>query len=170
MATSSNSYGTSTGIERLIGDIVVSRSFTTTTVPTLEQVELVVDDMAAELNRELSAAGYSVPVSTGANPNEALWLKGINEKGAAAVLLGTIPLTAIVPGGEDAGSNRMEMYQHMFNAALTTIKENRIRAGRIRGRLGAVHSGSQTDTNDNRKKPFFTRGDNNTPSLRKLTE
>ena len=68
MATSSDSYGNSTGIERLIGDIFVSRTLSSTTVPTELQVDLSIDDIASELNRELAAAGYQVPVSTTVNP------------------------------------------------------------------------------------------------------
>ena len=170
MATSSDSYGTSTGVERLIGDIFVSRSITTTTVPTLSQVELAIDDIASELNRELAAAGFQVPVSTTANPMEARWLESINNKGAAADILSYIPMTAISPGSEDAGSNRMELYQFQMNKALTAIIENRFTAARTRGRLGAVYSGSQKDSDGNRKKPIFTRSDNNTPGLESLTE
>ena len=170
MATSSDSYGTSTGVERLIGDIFVSRAVTTTTVPTLAQVELAIDDAASELNRELAAAGFQVPVSTTVNPMEARWLEGINNKGAAADILSYIPMTAIVPGGEDAGSNRMELYQFQMNKALTAIIDHRFTAARSRGRLGATFSGSQKNKDGNRKLPIFTRNDNKTPGLEDLTE
>lgn len=164
MATSSDSYGTSTGIERLIGDIFVSRAVTSTTVPTLSQVELSIDDMGAELNRELAAAGFQVPVSTTVNPIEARWLESINNYGAAALILGTIPMTAITPGSEDAGSNRMEMYSSFFNRALASIKDQRFTAARIRGRLGAVFGGSQQDSDGNRKLPIFKRDTDRTPN------
>lgn len=170
MATSSDSYGTSTGIERLIGDIVIDRAFSTLTVPTLLQVELAIDDIASELNRELAAAGFQVPVSTTVNPMEARWLEGINNKGAAADILSYIPMTAIVPGGEDAGSNRMELYQFQVNKALTAIQENRFTAARTRGRLGAVFSGSQQNSDGNRKLPIFKRDDGRTPGLDNFTE
>lgn len=159
MATSSDSYGTSTGVERLIGDIVISRAFTSTTVPSLAAVELNIDFIGSELNRELSAAGYQVPVSTTVNPMESRWLEGINNQGAAAMTLGTMPMTAITPGSEDAGSNRMEMYSSFLNRALTAIKENRFTAARTRGRLGAVFAGSQEDDQGNRKLPRFKRDD-----------
>jgi len=170
MATSSDSYGTSTGVERLIGDIFVSRTVTSTTVPTLLQVELAIDDVASELNRELAASGFQVPVSTTVNPMEARWLEGINNKGAAADILSYIPMTAIVPGGEDAGSNRMELFQFQVNKALTAIQENRFTAARTRGRLGAVFGGSQQDSNGKRKLPIFTREDGRTPGLDSFTE
>jgi hypothetical protein len=170
MATSSDSYGTSTGVERLIGDIFVSRILSSTTVPTLTQVEFFIDDIASELNRELAAASFQVPVSTSANPLEARWLESINNYGAAAIILGSMPMTAISPGAEDAGSNRMAMYQIFFNNALTSIRDNRFTAARVRGRLGGVFSGSQNDIDGNRKKPIFTREDGHTPGIDSLIE
>lgn len=170
MATSSDSYGTSTGIERLIGDIFVSRAITSTTVPTLSQVELSIDDMGSELNRELAASGFQIPVSTSANPIEHRWLESINNYGAAALILGSIPMTAISPGSEDAGANRMEMYQSFFNRALTTIRDQRFTAARVRGRLGAVFGGSQQDSEGNRKLPRFKRDDDRTPGTGDFTE
>lgn len=152
-------YGTAGGVEILIGDIVVARDFTTTTIPTSGDVGAFLDDIEAELHRELAAAGFQVPVSTSANPREAAWLAGIAEKGAAALILGSIPMTAIAPGAQDAGTNRMEMYQAFFNRAIENIRENRFTAARTRGRLGAVFAGSQSDTDGNRKKPIFKRDD-----------
>jgi len=170
MATSSNTYGTSTGIERLVGDIVLSRTFTTTTVPTSAQVDLFLDQTAADLNVTLAGAGYTAPVSTSSDPITHRWLESVNEMGAAALILGSIPMTAIAPGVEDAGSNRMEMFQAQFNRALTRIEEQKISAARGRSRLGAVFSGSQEDTDGNRKLPIFKRGADKTPGTRPLTE
>jgi len=170
MATSSDSYGNTTGVERLIGDIVVSRSFSTTTVPTLLQIELFIDDIGADLNVALSANGYSVPVSTTDNAIVHRWLEGINNFGAAALALGSIPMTAIAPGQEDAGTNRMEMYQAFFNRAITRIDEKKVRASRSRGRLAAIMAGSQSDTDGDRKLPLFKRDADNFPSTRTFTE
>jgi len=130
MATSSNSYGTTTGVERLTGDVVLNRAFSTTTVPTLLQVELAIDDIGADLNVALSANGYSVPVSTSDDAIVHRWLEGINNFGVAALVLGFIPMTAIAPGSEDAGTNRMEMYQAFFNRAITRIDEKKVRASK----------------------------------------
>ncbi len=170
MATSTNSYGTSTGVVRLIGDIFVSRAITTTTVPTTAQVDLTIDQIASELNRELAAVGFQVPVSTGTDPLTHAWLESINDMGAAALTLGSIPMTAIAPGSEDAGSNRMEMFQSFFNSALTSIRENRVVAARVRGRFQATFAGSQQDTDGNRKLPIFKRGADSFPGTKSLTE
>lgn len=152
-----------------MGDVVVSRSFTTTTVPTLDQVCLILDQTATELNRELDAAGYSAPVSTG-DIIATEWLRNINEMGAAALVLGTLPITAITPESEDAGANRGQLYQGFYNRALTTIQEQRLRASRRRQRLGAVFSGSQSDSDNNRKLPLFKRSLTDFPATRRLTE
>jgi len=171
MATSSDSYGNTTGVERLVGDIVVSRTFSTTTVPTLLQVELSIDDIGADLNVALSANGYSVPVSTSSDPQVHRWLEAINNFGAAALVLGTLPMTAIAPGLEDVGTNRMELYQAFFNRAITRIDEKKVRASKSpRGRLGAIMAGSQSDTDGNRKLPLFKRDADNFPSTRPFTE
>jgi len=128
-----------------------------------------INDIGAELNRELSAAGYVVPVSS-TGPGQRRWLQGVNNYGAAALILGSIPMTAISPGAEDAGGNRMEMFQVFFNRALTSIREGRFNAPRVRGRLGAVHSGSQKDSEGKRKLPLFKRDDGRTPGLDSFTE
>ena len=169
MPTSTNSYGTSTGIERLVGDVFVSRAITSTTIPSLTYVEGMIDQTAAELNRALAAAGYSAPISTGETINRQ-WISGINEYGAAALVLGSMPMTALSPGKEEAGNNRMEMFQAFFNAALKTIAEQRLSAGRSRGRLGAVKSGSATDSDGNTKLPLFKRGQDDYPGSRSLVE
>jgi len=170
MVTSSNSYGNTTGVERLVGDIFVSRTITSTTVPTTLQVDLTIDDIASEINVALAANGYTAPLSTANDPIVHRWLEAINNYGAAAMLLGSIPMTAIAPGLEDAGTNRMELYQSFFNRGMTRIVDKKIKASKSRGRLAAVMSGSQSDTDGNRKLPMFTRDADNFPSTRTFTE
>ena len=170
MVTSSDSYGNSTGIERLIGDLWVSRTLSSTTIPTSDQVDLAIDDIGSELNIHLSGAGYTVPVSTGSDPITHRWLESMNNQGAAANVLGMIPMTAIAPISEDAGSNRMQMYIGFYNRGLTMIDEQKIRSARINERVAIVFTGSQTDSNRDRKLPRFTRGMDDTPSLKRLTD
>jgi hypothetical protein len=169
MPLSTNTYGTSTGLERLIGDVVVSRAITATSIPSLTYVEGMLDQTAAELNRELKASGYSVPVSTGDVINRP-WLAGVNEYGAAALVLGSMPMAAFASGAAGAGRNRLEMFQGFFNAALLSIRENRVAADRSRGRLGAVFAGSQSDSDGNRKLPSFTRSEGDYPGTVSRTE
>ncbi len=174
MATSTNTYGETTGVERLIGDIVNGRAFSTAsstaaTIPTLAQVELELDAAAASLNVELMAAGYSAPVSTG-DPITRRWLQSVNEKGAAATLLGTMPSSAFAPEADDAGTNRMATFQRDFNSALKRIREQRIVASRGTSRLGRIYSGSQESSDANRKLPLFRRGLHSDPENDSLTE
>ena len=169
MPVSTNSYGASSGVEALIGDIVVSRVFNTTSIPNLVQVETEIDAKAADLNVELMASGYSVPVSTG-DPIVRRWLQGVNEKGAAAAILGSMPLTAFAANAEDAGSNRMEMYMKDFTNALKRIRDNRVVASRSQNRMRNALAGSRTDSDGNVRLPLFSRGAYDYPGSRSLTE
>ncbi len=169
MTVAANSYGTATGIERLVGDVFVSRTISSTTIPSLTYVEGMIDQTAADLNRELAAAGYATPISTG-QADAYAWARSINEQGAAALVLGSMPMTSISPGREDAGNNRLALFSAAFNKALSDIKDHRLVATRSRGRLGAVFAGSQTDSDSQRKLPLFRRDQDSYPGSRSLTE
>ena len=90
MAVGANTYGTVAGVEKLVGDLVASRTFGAGTVPTLAQVEGILDDVASDLNRELESAGYTVPV-TSVDATALAFLRASNNYGAAAVVLGMLP-------------------------------------------------------------------------------
>ena len=160
MTVGANTYGEVAGIQKLIGDIVESRTFAVGTVPTLAQVESELDNAAADLNRELDQVGYTVPVVEADWPTAYAFLKAANEYGAAAVLLSTIPANGYNPDEEveQPGETRATTYSNKFKSALKAIRENRIRAGRRVGRLSRVFAGSQEDADGNEKKPIFTRG------------
>ncbi len=169
MTVAASTYGTTTGIERLTGDVFVNRSVTSTTIPSLTYVEGMLDQTAADLNRELAAAGYSTPISTGETDAYA-WARSVNEQGAAALVLGSMPIVAIAPGREDAGNSRLQLFSNSFNKALKDIQEHRLVASRSRGRLGAVFAGSQSDSDSQRKLPLFRRDNDSYPGSRSLTE
>lgn len=169
MAVGANTYGSVSGVERLVGDIVQDRDFSTSTVPTEAQVELILDDIAADLNRALLASGYSAPISTGDSISRT-WITSINNYGAAAQVLVTIPTTAIAPGQEQAAGGRSQYYQTLFDRAISQIEEHKLSASRSRGRLGAIKSGSQSDTDGNRKLPSFKRSLTDFPSNISRTE
>ena len=85
MAVGANSYGTVARVQSRVGDLVDSQAFTTTTKPTLAQVEELIDDVASLMNAELRAAGYTVPVANSGDDVEAFaWLRAANSAGAAA--------------------------------------------------------------------------------------
>ncbi len=160
-------YCAQADIERLIGDIVESRTFTAVTVPTVTQVTAEITNIAAEIDAALDAAGYTAPVSLADYPNAYNYLKAANAYGAAAVLLATIPAQAYEPDDEiDAGSiDRGKMYSQKFKAALKKIEDHKIRAGMARRRLANIYSGGQADAQGNVKEPLFTRGMDDYPGV-----
>lgn len=160
MTVGANTYAEHEDVERLIGDIVESRTFTETTVPSLVQAEDELDNAAADLNRELDQVGYTVPVSETDYPTAYAFLKAANAYGAAAVLLTVVPSEGYEPTEEveTPGVTRAQTYANKFKSALKAIRENRLRAGRRVGRLSRAFAGSQEDDLGNEKEPIFTRG------------
>jgi len=167
MSVETNTYAEHEDVERLIGDIVEDRSFTTGTTPSLAQVETELDNAAADLNRELDQVGYTVPVSETAYATAYAYLKAANAYGAAAVLLATVPATTYNPDEEveQPGETRAATYGNKFKSALKAIRENRLRAGRRTGRLGNLRAGSAVDDEGNVKDPIFTRGEDSYPGI-----
>lgn len=168
MAVDAASYGATTGVERRVGDLLTARALTSSTIPSLSQVELIIDDVAADLNTALQAAGYSVPVSTG-DPYAHRWLQAVNEDGAAAAVLATMPVTAIRVSMDDAG-NRANYYYQRFQDGLKRIDEGKLRITRTQTRLHGVASGAATDSDGNTKLPIFTRGMGRYPGTVSMTE
>lgn len=125
-------YGTKEGIERLIGDIVSGRKFSTSTVPTIVQVEAELTNVAAEIDNALDSMGYTIPVDQVSYSHAYNFLKAANEYGAAARLLATIPTEAYDPDEQmqDIGQTRAQMYERHLKNALKLIWELKIRAGR----------------------------------------
>lgn len=172
MAVGDNTYGEVAGIQRLIGDIVLSRTFSGTTVPSTTQVENELDAAAFDLNRELDQAGYTVPVVNGDFPTAYGFLKAANEYGAAAVLLSTIPSEGYEPDEEieTPSVSRAQTYGNRFKSALKAIREHRIRATMRKGRLAYVFTGGQEDEDGNEKLPFFKRDTDANPGARSIVE
>jgi len=172
MGVGTNTYAEHEDVERLIGDIVSGREFDIDTTPSLAQVETELDNAAADLNRELDQVGYTVPVDETSYPTAYAFLKAANAYGAAAVLLATIPAEAYNPDDEveTGGEDRSKTYSIKFNHALKAIRESRLRAGRWKNRLNDMFAGSQEDEDGNVKAPIFTRGMDDYPGRRTLTE
>ena len=170
MAVDALTYGSVAGVERLVGDLVASRTFGASTVPTITQVELELDAVASDLNRELEASGYTVKVSSANNPVAYAFLTAANNYGAAARVLALLPVGAYNPEIEDMGTNRAEMYQRHLNHVLKTIRENRLKAGRLTERLAHLFCGGEETEDGEAKLPMFTRGMMDYPATRELTE
>lgn len=160
MTVATNTYAAAVDLQRLIGDIVESRTFTTGTVPTLAQAEAELDNAAAELNAALDQAGYTVKVNETDYPSAYAYIKAANAYGAAAVLLSTIPTEAYQPAEEVEGVSptRAEAYGAKFKNAIKRIEVHKLRAGMRKGRLADVFTGSQEDEDGNEKEPVFKRG------------
>lgn len=165
MAVEANTYAEATDVERLIGDIVEDREFTETTVPSLAQVETELNNVAADLNRELDQVGYTVPVDETNYATAYAYLKAANAYGAAAVLLATVPATTYNPDEEveQPGETRASTYGNKLKSALKAIRENRLRAGRRTRRLENLAAGSAVDDEGNTKDPIFTRFEDSFP-------
>jgi len=170
MTVSANTYADHEDVERLIGDIVESRTFTETTVPTLDQVEAELDNAAFDLNRELDQVGYTVPVSETDYATAYGYLKAANAYGAAAVLLSTVPSEGFDPVEEveTPGITRAQTYANKFKSALKAIKDNRLRAGRRSRRLAKLYAGAAQDDAGNETNPIFNRGMDDYPGRRNI--
>jgi len=169
MAVGANTYGTVAGVERLIGDIVASRTFGSGTSPTLTQCEAQLDAIAADLNRELEVVGYTVPVAT-ADATAKAFLAEANNQGAAATPLGSMPRVAVNPDDPEAADNRANMLYRQYQHAIKMIREQRLAAGRATGRFARVFAGGQQNSDGETNLPPFTRDLHDYPGLRSLTE
>jgi len=165
MTVGANTYAEHEDVERLIGDIVEDRTFTEDTVPSIDQVETELNNVAADLNRELDQVGYTVPVDETNYATAYAYLKAANAYGAAAVVLSVLPATVYNPDEEveSTGETRATTYGNKLKSALKAIRENRLRAGRRTRRLGNLAAGSAEDDEGNEKNPIFKRGEDAYP-------
>ncbi len=171
MAVKANTYGEVIGVAVLVGDLVDSRTFSSSTIPTDTQVELFLDDTASEINVALDQQGYIIKVVSADFPDAFDWLVSLNEKGAAALVLSTLPAEAYVEPGEEApAGTRRQYYQREFERGLKRIKDQQLNVGRSNSRLSKVFAGSQEDSSGNKKLPIFTRAGTEYPSTRRLIE
>lgn len=172
MTLSAYCYCAQDDIERLIGDIVPSRLFTSSTTPDNDQVEQEIENVAAEINAELDVQGYTIPISETDYPQAHQLAKAANAYGAAARLLSTIPADTYDPEEQvvDTGETRPQQYEKLLNRFIARVAANKLRAGRRKGRLSRVYAGSQADDDGLTKKPLFTRGMDSYPGSRPLTD
>lgn len=173
MAVSANTYGTIERVETRIGDLIEGGQFSTTTRPTRSQVEGLLDDIAAEMNAELMAQGFDVPVENSGDDVYAFqWLRRANSAEAARkVLIEFFPAEAFDPDAPDGFTNRARSLWQDFKRALDAIKDGRLAASRsVTAEVPKAFSGGQQDSDGNTKKPIFRRDLHDTPGLRSLTE
>lgn len=171
MAVGANTYGSVEGVEKLVGDLVSGREFGASTVPTETQVESVLDDVAMDINRELEAASFTVPVDSDDYPTAHGFVAALNNYGAASIVLSMLPTGAYQPEEdfEGGGTSRAEMFSKRYNSGLKKIRESKFKAGRDRERLAFMKFGGRTDSSGDKKLPFFTRTLHEYPGVRDLT-
>jgi hypothetical protein len=174
MALNSYTYGTVLGVHRRIGWLNANRTyFDGSTNPTIEQVELTLDQVATEIHANLAKAGY--PVSTKAtlessSPFSAKWLALLNEDGAAAFILMSNPL-AYDP--ESAGQNPAKFWQSRYTNGLALLASgflDDLDLPKTESESSLLYSGSSQDEDGYEKNPLFYRGQFDYPSSRSLTE
>ena len=171
MAVGSSTYGTVARVEARVGDVVEGRKFAGSTVPSLPQVEMILDDVAARINSELLVNGYTVPVSSTDDPHPYAWLQGANSAGAAAIVLNMLPGEALDPDIPDPIRVRRQGLWAELDAVLKAIREGRFPATRTAtARMTPAFAGSQEDADGEVKKPVFTRDLTDYPGIWGLKE
>jgi hypothetical protein len=160
VAVDANTYGTVAQVEIWASEIAASRTFTTSTQPTLSQVEQILDLVADELNMHMVSAGYTVPVTVSLDPATFRYLRASNSYGAAAEVLATYPNIAF--GGPDnidaMPTERRRHFENQFRRCLKMIDDKTLaQAVRAEGPLNDFQVGAQYDDDNKVKKPTFTR-------------
>ncbi len=170
MAVGANSYATVARVEARVGDMVAARTFGAGTVPTVTEVEEIIDDIAAEINAELEAARYTLETAADFATNQPRvsdFLIACNSWGAAAAVLDMLPSISIGAGLDGEGGGRRDALNRRYLACLKRIREGRLSATRSAIRIKVL---SQADKDGNTKLPIFTRDITDFPGTRSLVE
>ena len=174
MSVSDYCYGTVAGVHRRIGWLNASRQmFDGETQPTLADVESTLDQVAARIHAALMQAGYPASTYTAVNTLSArasLWLRALNEDGAAADLLMTFPLA----GDPESGmKNTISHWEKLFKNGLELIAGNFLDSmgiSRTAAMSDQLRSGSYKTEDGATKLPVFARDTFDYPSSRSLSE
>lgn len=160
MVVDANTYGTVERVQRMIGDLVSSRLFTTSTVPTLAQVEDTLNDIADILNTELKLHGYTVPVSVATDPEAFRLLRYTNSAGASGAILAQLATessSGFSINATEHAVNRKQFFNSQLARTLERIRAGELPAARTLDKSHFAVAGSAKDTDGNLKRPFFTR-------------
>ena len=135
MAVHADAYGTVARVEALVGDVVASRTFSTTTTPTKAQVEDIISDVGHELNNYLKTFGYTAP-ATSTDTYAHAQLIAANNGEAAARVLATTPTAAQLGSDfsdDEEFATRVRGWHNQFTRVLTLIEKGRLAADRDSG-------------------------------------
>lgn len=113
-------YGSETGVEALVPAV---GAITGATVPNSTQVGLWIDEGAAQIDRVLGSAGYSVPVSASADCYEEL--RALNNLYAAAYVLRARGLDTM----QGTDQNKTSMWLAEFRRQLAELAASNLVAG-----------------------------------------
>lgn len=163
-------YGSIERVQVYVGDIVDGRVFSVNTVPKTTQVTEILNDISAEINVHLKRAGYSVPVTTAASPNEKRFLDMEASKGAAAQVLKSLPGFSWTRPTEDQDAvNRINAYERDYRETLKAIDVRALGAAGLTASRSRIKVGSAETTAGDTKRPLFTRAMTDFPASRRLT-
>lgn len=173
MSVNLYTYGTVKGVWRRIGWLNAGRmNFDGSTQPTLEQVEIALDQVASIIHARLTGAGYPASLKTDITtnaPRVSSWLERMNEDGAASDLLMTNPM-AMDP---DSAVNPGKHWEKRFSEGLKLIDGpflSDLGLARTNASSECLRSGSLENTDGETKLPIFTREMFDYPGSRSLTE
>jgi hypothetical protein len=166
----SSIYGDVQGVEDRIGDIVTSRVFTDSTIPSYDVVERWVETVSSEVNVELIENGYQVPISAVDDPQAYEAIREAVHSGAAARVLASNPAEVYsFPDENSQGGNRRTMLDRELWHMILRIRDHRLPATRSGSFTVRTYSGAYENRETGETKyPLFTRGKFDYPSSRKL--
>ncbi len=175
MAIDEYTYGEINGVARRMGWVTgAGKSFTQDTNPTQNEVEIALDDVAAEIHGLLAANGFPIQTRaaiTGLSTRLIAWFKNLNEIGASANLL----MNFSVSGDPEEGGPRPQVHWRKKWETLSKM----ISSGAFLENMGLARaqsasrdlaSGSYQDEDGYDKLPAFERGMTDYPGSRSLSE
>ncbi len=166
-----STYGSVAGVESKIGDMVSNRTFTDTTVPSFQEIQELVDGVAQELNMELLQQGYQVPVRGADDPVAYQHLVYVNNCGAAARALSTLPAESFEFAQDGVGGDRRTMWDRELWHAIQRIRKQEFKATTTTSPSDNFIAGSRTDRDTGEvKNPLFKRDMTDFPGTRVLQE
>lgn len=166
-----NTYAEHTRVEARIGDLLIGNIFSTETTPTLAQCEIILDNVAAEINVALLNNGYVAPLSSSDDAIVYTAIRAANVAGACVQVLTQFPGEALDPDFPDPQKNRISGLQAEYNRMIELINEGKLKATRLTKLTAQFIVGSARDreTGD-LKNPLFDRNQDGYPGRLPLTD
>ena len=161
MSVDTYTYGSADGVGRYVGYMPgTERHFTEATVPSLDTVEGILDQVASEIHLQLADNGYQIDLAADVladAPHAHAFLAQCNNLGAAARVLMTMPYEA------DPDSETRPNFAKLYKDQIAKIEGGGleglglVRPSTLAGNLRMSNTG-QFNTDGSTKKPLFWRG------------